>query len=389
MEQLFYQYNPHWENTPNVEKYIKRPRILDALISQFSNKHIVFLSGLRRVGKTTLMKMLINYLYSSASINPQKIFYISLDNYLLREKNLFEIINEFRKIHNIKYDEFVYIFFDEITYVKDYELQLKNLYDLNNCKIVASSSNASILKSKKPFLTGRSRLFEIPALDYEEFLMFKNIQIRSADNHLHDKYFLDFLKTGGIPEYVITNDVAYIQDLTDDIIFKDIVAQHQLRNPKVLQDFFLLLMERSGKQFSISKIAKILSISSETAKRYLEYFADTYLIYLVVRSGKTNERLLSPKKIYVSDLGIRNIYTGFRDIGALFENYVYLKIRHLNPKYLYENRTELDFVTDDYLIEAKFKNAELTKKQEEFFNSFSSKEKFIVRNHFDINRIVN
>lgn len=72
-------------------------------------------------------------------------------------------------------------------------------------------------------------------------------------------------------------------------------------------------MERSGKQVSINKIASILKISTETSKRYLQYFADTYLIYLIERKGKTNEKLLSPKKVYATDIGIRSFFTGFRD----------------------------------------------------------------------------
>jgi predicted AAA+ superfamily ATPase len=386
MEQLFYQYNPHWENNFGTGNYIEREKISKTLISQLPNKQIIFLSGLRRIGKTTLMRMLVRHLCHN-KIKPERIFYLSLDNYLLREKNLFELIKEYRQVHNLKHDDFVYLFLDEITYMTDCEIQLKNLYDLGHCKIIASSSNASLLKSTKPYLTGRSRIFEVPALDYQEYLTFKKIKVLKSDNHLHEKYFLDFLETGGIPEYVLTNDVSYIQDLVDDIIYKDIIAQHQLKNPKLLQDFFLLLMERSGKQFSINKMAAILKISTETAKRYLEYFADTYLIYLVERHGKTNERLLSPKKIYASDLGIRNFFTGFRDIGALFENYVFLKIKHLNPKYLYENQTEIDFVTNEYLIEAKFKNAQLNKKQEKLFTDFQAEKKIIVKSFRDIDKL--
>jgi predicted AAA+ superfamily ATPase len=384
MEQLLYQYNPHWANSEIKNGYIERPLVFSTLVDQLSNKHIIFLSGLRRIGKTTIMRMMIQHLLKSEKVEPHKVFYVSLDNYLLRDSNLFDIINEYRKIHDIKYDEFTYFFLDEVTYLKDYEQQLKNLYDLNNCKIFASSSNASVLKSSKAYLTGRSRLIEIPPLDYNDYLLFKNIKIQHADFHFHEKYFLEFLKTGGIPEYILSDDVAYIQDLIDDIIYKDIIARHQLKNPKLLQDFFLLLMERAGKQFSITKMAKILAISTETAKRYLEYFADTYLIYLVERHGKTNERILSPKKIYAADLGIRNLYTGFRDIGALFENYVYLKIRHLKPEYLYENKTEIDFITNEFLIEAKYKNAEMSPKQEQLFNSITDREKIIVRDHFDL-----
>ena len=113
------------------------------------------------------------------------------------------------------------------------------------------------------------------------------------------------------------------------------------------------------------------------------------MIHLVERHGKTNERLLSPKKVYASDLGIRNFFTGYRDTGALFENYVYLKIRRLMPKYLYEERTEIDFViSDQYLIEVKYRNAEMKENQKKLFNSHPAKEKFVIRNYRDIEKML-
>ncbi len=387
MEELFFQYNPHWEGKSDISKFKQRKRVLDIVVRQLSNRQIIFLTGLRRIGKTTLMKMLIHHLISKEKVRPNNIFYFSMDNYLVHGKTLFELIKTYKQIHELKNDDFTYLFLDEITYQKDFEIQLKNLYDLGYYKIIASSSNASLFKSRKPFLTGRSTLTEVQALDYNEYLDFKEIKLSRADSHLHEKHFLDFLKTGGIPEYVLTADVAYIQDLVNDIIYKDIVAQHQLKNPTILQDFFLLLMERAGKQFSINKMASILGISTETAKRYLDYFTDTYLIYLVERYGKTNERLLSPKKIYAADLGIRNFFTGFRDIGALFENYVYLKIKSLKPRYLYQDRTEIDFVAGDMLIEVKYKNAEMNTKQQKLFEGFPAKKKVVVSKPGDIDEL--
>ena len=389
MEELFFRYNPHWEKDEHKESsFVERPDLLNHLTAQIKNKQLIFISGLRRVGKTTLMRMLIDHLIRD-QVRPEHIFYISLDNYLLREIDLSDILENYRKIHNLEHDRFVYLFFDEITFLQDYEIQLKNLYDLGHCKIFASASNTSLLKSKKPYLTGRSRIIEIPPLDFGEYLLFKGLSLRRSDDHLTHNYFTDFLKTGGIPEYVLTGDAAYIQDLVDDIIYKDIVAQYQLRNPKILRDFFLLLMERAGKQFSINKMASILGISTERARQYLEYFSDTYLIHLVERAGKTNERLLSPKKIYASDLGIRNFFTGFRDLGALFENYVYLKLRPWQPQYLYEERTEIDFlIHGKYLVEAKYLNAVMTRKQEDLFQRYPAAGRFIVKDHKDIEEVL-
>ena len=194
---------------------------------------------------------------------------------------------------------------------EDFEQQLKNLYDGQNVKVFASSSQSSVLKSKKSLITGRARIIEILPLDFDEYLQFKEISISKRNSHLYEKHFEEFLYTGGIPEYVIRGDIEYLKEVVDDIILKDIAAQHNIKDSFLLKDFFLLLMERCGKVFSINKIANILKISPDTVRRYLEYFQSTYLVQLLPRCGKTNERLLSAKKIYAADLGIRNIFTGF------------------------------------------------------------------------------
>lgn len=384
MEELFFRYNPWWEEDFRLPDIIDRPNELEKLEKYLVQKSIIFLTGLRRVGKSTLMKLLIKKLIYEHNIDPVYIFYISLDDYNLSKKTILEIIDEYRKIHRIAFKQKIYLFFDEVTYCTDYELQLKNLYDVQNVKIFVSSSSASILRSKKPFLTGRNNLIEILPLNFREYLNFKKIKIARSDSHLNDKYFEDFLKTGGIPEYVLKNDVEYLKELVDDIIKKDIASFYNVKSTQILQDFFLLLMERAGKNLSINKAANILGISPDSAKRYLQMFADSYLIYLLPRFGKTNETLLSPKKIYAPDLGIRTLFTGFKDKGSLFENYVYLNIKSLAPSYIYIDGIELDFMTKGReLIEVKY-HSEMTEKQKKLFETLPAKKKHLIKNYSDL-----
>lgn len=379
MEEILYRYNPWWEGKFALPEIISRPAIIELLKRHFASRDIVFLTGLRRVGKTTLLKLFIQHLIDNEGIAPQRIFYTSLDDYLLAKNTILKIIEEYRKIHRIPFKERIFLFLDEIAYRKDFELQLKNLYDSQNVKIYASSSSASILKSRKPYLTGRSTVIEVLLLDFDEFLEFKKIKIKKSDSHLIEAYFEDYMEIGGLPEYVLRGDIEYLKELVDDIIYKDIAAFHNIRTAHILKDFFLLLMERAGKVVSINKLANILKISPDSAKRYLQMFADTYLIYPVNRCGKTNERILSPKKIYAADLGIRTLFTGFRDKGSLFENYVYHKLKDRNPCYVYEDGIEIDFLTDDgILIEVKYMN-EITDKQKTLFEKTKAKKKTVIR----------
>ena len=367
--------------------FLERKHIFGNLKNTLETRQVVILTGLRRVGKTTLMKQLINHLIGEQGVDPKLVFYVSLDDYLLTSNTIIEIIEEYRKINRVSFSEKVYLFLDEVTHQKDFELQLKNIYDQQNAKVYVSSSSASILKSKKSFLTGRNVVMEVLPLDFEEYLNFKGIKTKKSDKQLLEKYFEDFMQTGGMPEYVLTGDVEYLKELIDDVIQKDIAAFYGVKDVQILKDFFLLLMERSGKICSINKIAKILDISPDSARRYLQMFADAYLIFLVPRFGKTNERLLSAKKIYAADLGMRVYFTGFRDKGSLFENYVYLKIKKCSPSYVYQDGFEIDFLTQGKtLIEVKY-NAQMGEKQKELFDKIEVKKKIVIENIFDLEKI--
>ncbi|PMP89519.1 MAG: AAA family ATPase [Hydrogenobaculum sp.] len=379
IEEVFYRFNPWWENDYKISA-IERPKYVDKLIGYLDKKEIELITGIRRVGKSTIFKLTISNLINKLGINPKHIFYISLDFYGIENKTILDILEDYFKIQGIPFEQRVYVFLDEIAYKKNFSQQLKNIYDLYNIKLFATSSSASILKDENAYLTGRSRITEILPLDFEEFLSFKNLKITRANAHLTYTYFEKYMELGGIPQYVITEDIEYIKQLTDDIIYKDIIHFHNIKEVSLLRDFFYLLMERSGKQFSLNKISKVLGISVDTARRFFEYFKDTFLIYTVERCGKLNERIRSSKKIYVADVGIKNAITGFKDKGAIFENLVFLKIKSKNPCYVYEDGVEIDFFTEDKtLIEVKY-NAKMTKKQMETFNNYEAKTKIVVDN---------
>ena len=377
MEEILYKSNPWWE-----EKYsfngISRNKYLQKLEDLFKNKDIIFLTGLRRVGKTSILKNFISLLINKKGIEPKHIFYITLDLIALSDMTIGEIIKEYKKLHKIPSSQKLYIFLDEVTSKENYQQELKNIYDLEDIKIYASSSSASLLKDRNAYLTGRQRVIEVMPLDFGEYLIFKNITIKKSDAYLKESYFEEYMSDGGMPEYVLTGDISYIQNLIDNIIYKDIIAYHNIKNESVVKDFYKLLMERSGKQLSLNKMANILSIGVDSAKRYLSYFEDTYLIYTIEKYGKLNEKIKNPKKIYAGDIGLKNVVTGFRDKGAIFENLVFLKIKHLHPNYVYIDGIELDFMTENkILIEVKY-NSVLNQKQQKLYDNTDAKEKIVI-----------
>jgi predicted AAA+ superfamily ATPase len=109
MNDLFYQYNPWWEKSSVIGELIPREKYLSDLRKYLDHNQIIILTGLRRVGKTSLMKLFINELLAN-NIEADHIFYISLDDYLIQKNTILEIVNEFRKIHKIKIEERIIFF---------------------------------------------------------------------------------------------------------------------------------------------------------------------------------------------------------------------------------------------------------------------------------------
>lgn len=383
MDDLLYQYNPWWEDEVSWEGIRSRDRYVAKILPLLSSRRAILLNGLRRVGKSTIMKLLARSMIESG-VTPTSILYVSLDDYQIRSQSILDVIDAFRKLHHHPMDRSLVLLLDEIAVKTDFHQQLKTLIDREDVRIVAASSSSSVLRDQGAQLTGRSVAIEVLPLTFEEYLEFRDIHVARRDQRLLDGYFQDYVRDGGLPEHVLFPGREYLMSLVDDIIQKDITAYHGLRDPQIVRDYFTLLMERSGKQVSINKIGNILKLSPDTSRRYLGYFHDAFLIHLVPRKGTTNERLLSPKKVYACDLGVKYLFIGERDWGSYFENYVYLRLRPWQSvSYVLENDNELDFLTEDgTLIEAKY-NADLFGRQKEAFERFDARRKFVLRNIAD------
>jgi len=376
MQEIIYEMNPWWEAEYKFIG-IKREKYLNILIQNLNNKDIIFLTGLRRIGKSTILKQLIYLLINEQKINPKEICYLSLDNYSFKEYTITELVRQFRKINNLKINDKIYLFLDEITYKDSFKEELKNLYDLEHTKIFATSSSANKLVDKKALLTGRARTIEVNPLDFQEFLIFKNYKPKNSEKYLLENYFKKYMELGGIPEYVITEDPTYVTNLTENILYKDIIAANNIKNSENVKDLFRLLCERVGKPLSNNKLANIIGINKNTVKKYIGFFKETYLFYVIEKDAKTlNQRIADNKKIYCADVGIKNVSTGFKDLGAIYENLVFLKIKTEQPRFIYENSIEIDFKFKDTIIEAKY-NQEMNNKQKELFSKIKVKNKII------------
>jgi uncharacterized protein len=379
IETELYKLNPWWENKFKEKSY-PRKKYMNEIQKNLKSKEIILLTGLRRIGKTTIIKQLIKKLIDNKT-KPEDIFFVNLDSFTLLEFSIHKLIEEYRKLHKKSTSDFFYLILDEVSSRDNFEQELKSIYDNENIKVICSSSIATLMRDKKGRLTGRIKTIEVMPLDFNEFLIFKEAKISKSDKAKLESYFKDYLKIGGIPQYVLTEDRSYLNELIENIIYKDIIAYHRITAEKTIKEMFILLCQRVGKPMSYNKLSEILKISVDSAKRYVNYFEKAYLFYIVDRYSKSlNERITSPKKIYAGDVGIKNSITGFKDLGASYENLVFLNIKDENPSYYSKNSIEIDFITKNELIEAKY-NRELEKKQKELFDSLKIKKKKIAKDY--------
>ncbi|MBI3033292.1 ATP-binding protein [Candidatus Woesearchaeota archaeon] len=390
LETIFARFNPWW-NEAFTSPGILREKYLLLLNKELNEKQVTFVMGLRRVGKTTLLKQVIAMLLKQG-VPAKNILFLSLDHSGLATYSLLSLVEKYRELQAISVKEKIYLFLDEVQYFNVFEQDIKIIHDHENAKIIASGSNSLLIKDKKAFLTGRNKVLLINPLSFEEYLLFRNISVDKSESQLLKHYFSDYLVTGGIPEYILTNDPEKITNLVSNIIYKDIIGKHNIKNAKKIEELFLLLCERVGKNLTYNKLAKILDLDVETVSSYISYFEETFLIYQIQRYTKSyNEALRSPKKIYICDNGIKTTFVGNKDKGALWENFVFLTIKQRKVNYFYQDDHEIDFIIQLknkrlIAVEAKYKDI-LSEKDKQAFGTIPFKEKILVKDIDDLKKL--
>lgn len=296
-----------------------------------TGKHIEVISGIRRCGKSTLMKQLIQTRY-------QKTSYFNFEDARVYG---FEV-SDFPKLDEVIGKEVDAYFFDEIQNVPDWEIFIRQLHDRNE-KIYLTGSNATLLsKELGTRLTGRHIRHELFPFSYEEFLTYKQIE-----NNVES--FKLFLVQGGFPEYLESLQTEVLQNLLKDIVFRDIAIRYSLRNTTSLMDICLYLLSNIGKEISFNNLRKTFSVgSANTVSDYLSGLADAYLLFFLPRFSWSAKSIYSnPRKVYAIDNGLVNANTlSFSaDRGRMLENAVYQYLRRQgNELYYFRENRECDFV---------------------------------------------
>lgn len=334
---------------------IKRKEYLKQLLSWKDQNIIKVLTGIRRCGKSTILKLYQEYLLNNGidpsqiiSINFEELEYEDLQDY----KKLYQYIKN-RLVEN----KMMYIFLDEIQNVPSYEKVVDSLHVKENIDIYITGSNSYIFSGQlATYLSGR--YIEIPVLP----LSFKEIYNPQTNK---EEAFQKYIKTGGFPyinQIQLLNEQIdmYLEGIYNTVIVKDIEERINRKNSKNVTDIALLkaisryLSSVVGSPVSIRSITNYFksnerTTSPNTISNYVEALCESYLYYPVeVMDVSGKEVLKSNKKYYIVDPGIRNyiLPKQFYDLGFTIENIVYLELlrRRFNVNIGRNGRTEVDFI---------------------------------------------
>jgi len=336
----------------NLPQYIPRSAYFDK-IKPFINQNLIkVIVGQRRVGKSYLLYQIMDEItktYAEGNIiyiNKERFEFDEIQDY----KNLIEYV-ENKKNNKIKN----YLFIDEIQDITEFEKALRHFVLDEKMDIYCTGSNANLLSGElASYLSGRYIEFKVYSLSYIEFLVFHNFE---NNNETLKKYLL----WGGLPfikNLVENNDVIsdYLRNIFSTIIYKDIIARHNIRNSYFLENLVKFLANNTGNIISAKKISDYLKsqnlkISPQIVMNYLDYLIQAFLIYDVKRTDLFGKKIFEiNEKYYFEDWGIMNSIIGFNnmDISKTIENciLVHLKINEYNVMVGKTKDKEIDFVCE-------------------------------------------
>jgi len=389
MESILLNDNQHWVNEKAYDGFVQR-ELLEKALAFLEAKEILAIIGARRVGKSTLLKLIIKSLLTKG-IETKNIFFINVEKPSFvpykNDAQYFEtIFDEYIKIAEPDLEKKIYFFIDEIQIFEHWEVFLKSKYENSNIKFIITGSNSSLLTSNyASLLTGRVLKLRLNSFSFTEFLTYKNIDFSSKIQITKNKIMIhkaqeEYMKWGGYFS-VISNDNEdvkreILKNIAEDVILKDIVPRYHIKNSQIIRDLFYYVVSNSTTILNYSSLAKKLGIDAKMIKEYILYFEDNFLVTLLSKyHNKLSESIKSSKKIYLNDNGFLNLGVNpKRNKGASLENLVFLELDSVckDIYYLKENR-EIDFKCSHIFVQVSYSLADENtfKREVNAFSDFS------------------
>jgi len=368
---LIQTFNPQWTDKKTDTPEFKR-EIHEKINKYLNKKQIIALTGIRRVGKTTVMKQLI------AEMPQKKCIYFSFDETDLQTKDVLNfVINYFINNFDAKY-----LFFDEIHYIPDWQGILKRHYDTTDLKFIISGSASLHIRKGRESLAGRIMYFHLPPLEFREFLALnkEELELKGMLRQIYEqtlprkeffeKMFNEYIYKGGFPEIACENDEEYIRTYIKEMVVRKIILEDipkimEIKRKNALYDLFKFACKESSNIFEINNLANMLGMNAETVSNYLLYLKLSYLIKISETYSKSiATRIKKNKKIYTTHpciaFAVLNYGKNILDVEQLAGQYVetlFAEKFFWRSKEKYEVDAVIEGQDDELLpVEIKYRN---------------------------------
>ena len=337
---------------------LKRNEYIEKIVPFIDKDVIKVLTGIRRSGKSVMLKLLMEEL-KNRGINENQFIYINFENLKYRNLKNYERLYDFilNKVDD-KYKSY-YVFLDEIQEVEEWERCVNSLRVDEELRfdIYITGSNAKLLSGElSTYLAGRYIEFIVYPFSFKEF--FEIIQEKNQEIKVKEA-FQKYVKFGGMPflhnlDYNFEASMQYLQDLYASIILKDITQRNNIRDTDLLERIINYVIMNIGNTFSATSISKFFKsenrkVATETILNYIKACEEAFLIYRVARNDLLGKKILNVnEKYYIADHGIREaiMENNQKNINQVLENIVYFEMlrRGYNVKIGKVDNLEIDFV---------------------------------------------
>lgn len=350
------KYNLWDDKRPN--QGFLRASYLEKITGYIGNRLIKVIVGQRRSGKSYLLRQIMNYLHEVKKVNPKNIFYLNKEYIAFDEINTGSDLEMLYRqyLTTFKVSGKKWIFLDEVQNINNWE-KFVNSYAqdfTDEYELFVTGSNSKLLSGElATLLSGRYVEFEVLPFGLKEMAAARKREVNR-------EFFMDYLKTGGLPEMLTFQEEEicrhYVEDLINTIILRDIAIRSQINDIALLRDVFSFLTVNIGNYTSIGSIVKYFKsrqkkTNYETLSTYIGQLLDTFVIHEAKRFNiRGKQSLGGERKYYLNDLAFKNHTFGLfpQDMGYNLENYVYLELRRLgyNVSVGVMNSKEIDFVAE-------------------------------------------
>lgn len=403
MLDVLYKWN-RWGSNP-LDSGILREGTAQ-ILPYVHTKELIVLIGSRRSGKSTILFQIMDAL-AKEKIPEQAMLHLNFEEPklipFLTLKGLDDIYDTYRE-HIFPLGK-AYLFLDEIQNIPGWERWVRARSETENVKFFITGSSAKLMSREiATLLTGRHLSFEITPLSFREFLKFKQIMLPKSRLPISAPPSIrqalnDFQFWGGFPAVTLAATNEHKQNILteyfDDILYKDIVLRHNIRDAVLLRNLAVHLLTQTGKLLSFQRIANTFQISSDSATSYCRHLQESFMIELLpFFSLKASIRQRHPQKIQATDLGLRNAVSlaHSADEGRLIESIVYhsLRRRFAENVFYWSGNNEIDFIVREgntitqiwQVVVEKLEDPEVLKRElqaiEEAKKLFPKAEAFIV-----------